>query len=242
MAKESILIAETRETSGSANARRVRRGGGLPGVVNNEKGTARSILLNQHDFELMLHRHHSENLLLDLKVGAEDPKKVLLKSVQHDPLSGMAVHVDFLEISMTRKMRVHISIKLTGDPVGVTQEGGILAQALRSLDIECLPTDLVEQLEVDVSQLKIGQSILVRELKLDPKFAILSSGDLAVASVTKMQEEEVAPAAGEEAVAATAAEPEVIGEKERLAKKEAAEKAEKGGGEKKEKAEKKEKS
>jgi large subunit ribosomal protein L25 len=240
MAKESILVAETRETSGSANARRVRRGGGLPGVVNNEKGEARSVLLNQHGFELMLHRHRSENLLLDLKVGAEEPKKVLLKAVQHDPLSGLAVHVDFLEISMTRRMRVHISVKLTGDPVGVTQEGGILAQALRSLDIECLPTDLVEQLEVDVSSLKIGQSILVRELKLDPKFTILSSGDLAVASVTKMLAEEAAPAAGEEVAAATAAEPEVIGEKERLAKKEAAEKAEKG--EKKEKVEKKEKS
>jgi large subunit ribosomal protein L25 len=236
MAKESVLKAESRAANGTSAARRLRREGWLPAVINDEKGAARAVRLVQHDFEQMLHRHRSESLILDVCVDSEPPRKMLLKEVQHHPINGRPLHADLVEISMTRKMRVNITVRLVGEPVGVTQEGGILEQPLRALEVECLPADLVEEVTVDVSQLKLNHSILVRDLKLSPTLTLLSPGDIAVAAVSapRAEEEEVKP---EEGAAAT--EPELIGakEKEEAAAEAAAEGGEKGG-EKKAKPEK----
>jgi large subunit ribosomal protein L25 len=241
MAKEAVLKTETRTLSGTASSRRMRRDGWLPGVINLEKGGTRMIRLNQHDFEQMLHRHRSESLILDVVVDTESPRKMLLKDVQHHPLTGHAIHIDLIEISMTKKMRFHIPVRLRGDPVGVTQEGGILEQPLRSVEVECLPTDLVEEIDLDVSGLKLGHSILVRDLKLDAKLIIVSAGDNALAAVSAPRaEEEVKP---EEAAAVATTEPELIGakEKEEKAAAAAAEVAAAGKEKKEEKKEKKEK-
>lgn len=225
MAKEGVLKTESRTLSGTASARRMRRDGWLPGVINADKGATRMVRLNRHDFEQMLHRHRSENLILDVSVDEEAPKKMLLKEVQHHPLTGHPLHIDFIEISMTKKMRFEIPLRLTGEPSGVLQEGGILEQPLRVLQVECLPPDLVEELLVDVSTLKLGASILVRDLKLDPKLTIVTTGDIAVAAVSAPRvEEEVKP----EEAAGAAGEPEVIGAKKEE-EGEAAPAAEKGG-------------
>jgi len=208
--EESKLVAELRDTAGSAVSRRLRRTGWIPAVVNNDKGEAQWIQLNRHNFELLLHRHVSESLILDLAVAGKDAKKVLLKEVQHDPVTGHSLHADFVEISMTRKMRIGIAIKLVGEPVGVSQEGGILEQSLRTLEVECLPTDLVEEIEVDVSALAIGHSILVRDLKLDAtKLTVATPGDLAVASVAAPRAEE-APVVEAAVEGAAATEPELV--------------------------------
>jgi large subunit ribosomal protein L25 len=209
---ESTLVAESRDVAGTAASRRLRRDGRIPGVINNEKGESQWIRLNRHDFELMLHRHVSENLILDLEVDGRTGKKVLLKEVQHDPLTGHVLHADFVEISMTRKMRIGISIRLVGEPVGVSQQGGILEHSLRTIEVECLPTDLVEEIDVDVSALEIGSSLLVRDLKVDPKLTVLTTGDLAVASVSAPRAEEV-PAAEAAVEGAAPGEPEIVGEK-----------------------------
>jgi len=213
MAKEGVLKTETRTLSGTASSRRMRRDGWMPGVINTEKGESLKIRLNRHDFELMLHRHRSESLILEVCVDAEPPRKMLMKEVQHHPLTGLPIHADFIEISMTKKMRIHIPIRLVGDPVGVTQEGGILEQPLRSIEVDCLPADLVEEIDLDVSMLKIGHSILVRDLKLDPKLAIVTPGAIAVAAVSAPRVEEEVKV--EEAGAVAGAEPEVIGAKEK---------------------------
>ena len=234
--KESKLVAESRDVAGSAASRRLRRDGRVPGVINNEKGEAQWIRLNRHDFELMLHRHVSENLILDLAVDGKTEKKVLLKEVQHDPLTGHVLHADFVEISMTRKMRIGISIKLIGEPLGVSQQGGILEQSLRTLEVECLPTDLMEEIEVDVSALEIGSSLLVRDLKIDPKLTVLTPEDLAVASVTAPRAEEV-PVAEAAVEGAVPGEPELVGER---GKKEEGEEAAEAAGAKKPAAKEKE--
>jgi len=212
MAKENKLVAETRALSGSASARRMRHEGWLPGIINTDKGEARMIRLNRHDFEMMLHRHASENLILDMQVDAGEPRKVLLKEVQHHNVSGEAIHADFLEISMTKKMRIHIAIHLVGEPVGVSLEGGVLEHPVRQVEVECLPTDLVEQIDVDVTAMKIGDSLLVRDMKVDPKLTILTPGDVAVALVSEPHVEEVAAPVEGAAVEgeAAAAEPAVI--------------------------------
>jgi large subunit ribosomal protein L25 len=241
MASESKLVAETRTLSGSAAARRMRRAGWMPGIVNTDRGDAQMIRLNRHNFEMMLHHHASENLILDLAVDGGDARKVLLKEVQHDYVSGEPIHADFVEISMTKKMRINIALKFVGEPFGVSQEGGVLEHPVRQVEVECLPTDLVEEIEVDVTALKIGDSLLARDIKLDPKLTILTPGDVAVALVSAPHVEEVA-APVEAAVegAEAAKEPEVIEKgKEKTEGEAEAAPAEKG--EKAEKAEKAEK-
>lgn len=170
--------------------------------------------MNEHDFKMALKGHASEHLIMDLDVEGEQGHKVLLKDVQHHPVSGRVLHADFHEVSMTKKLRVEIPITLVGDPVGVTQMGGILEHILRSVEVECLPADILEHVDIDVGNLSIGDSVTVGDIKLDmAKYTIISDESLAVATVAAPRaEEEVKPA--EEAVAgAEAAGPEVITEK-----------------------------
>ena len=141
MDKENKLVAQLRIVSGSSSARRLRHDGHLPGKINCEDGKCLLIQLNRHSFEMMMRHHSSENLLFDMEVDKEKARKVLLKEVQHDPVTDTVIHVDFLEVSMTKKMRVHISLILVGEPIGVSQEGGVLEQILRdSMSSACLQT------------------------------------------------------------------------------------------------------
>jgi len=192
----------------------------------------------------MLKHHKSESLILDLKLDEGISKKVLLKEVQHDPVSDAVIQGELVDVSMTRKMRVNIPIILIGEPFGVTQEGGVLEQVLRELAVECLPGDMVETIEVDVSALKIGDSLMVRDIKVDPKLAVLSDANMAVASVTLPQLEEEPVAAAEAGAEAAAAEPEVIGKEKKEGEEEegGAEKGEEeeGGGKEAKKEAKKE--
>jgi len=218
MAIDSKITAESRTDTGTTASRRLRREGWLPGVVNNDKCESRLIRINQHDFEMMLHSHRSEHVMVDLAIDGKDPKKVLLKEVQHDPLSGEPQHAEFLEVSLTKKMSVSIPITLVGEPVGVLNEGGRLEHLLRELEVQCLPTDLVENIEVDVSGLHVGDVLTVADIQVDSKLDVETEAHVAIAGVAAPIAEEE-PAAAGEAVAgvegAAPAEPEVIGEKER---------------------------
>lgn len=213
MAIQSKIVAESRNAKGSTAARRMRREGMLPGVLNNEKRESVLLSLNEHDFAMMLHAHRSEHVVVDLVIDGEKSRLALLKEVQHDPLSGKPVHAEFLEVSMTKKMRVDIPVVLVGDPVGVLTGGGMLEHLLRSVTVDCLPTDLVESIEVDVSGLNVGDVLSVKDIKLDGKLSIHSDPSLAVAAVAApVAETDETAAAGEEGAAV---QPEVIGEKER---------------------------
>jgi large subunit ribosomal protein L25 len=96
-----------------------------------------------------------------------ETKKVLLQEVQHHPVTGRILHADFQEISMTEKLRVEIPVRLSGEPAGVTQQGGVLEHILRAIEVECLPGDIVEQFDVDVSALQIGDRLSVSDIKVD---------------------------------------------------------------------------
>lgn len=210
MAKDSILVAETRAGCGTSAARRLRRAGWMPAVLTTQERAVRSIQLKQHAFELLLRRHASENMIVDLAVDGGDAKKALITDVQHDPLNDAPVHADFTEISMTKVMTFSVAVRLVGEPVGVTQEGGLLEHMLRELEIECLPTDLPDRIDVDVTHVHVEHSLLVRDVVLDPKLKIKTAGDQAIAAVLTPKMEEEKPAEAEAAEAATSAEPEVI--------------------------------
>lgn len=203
------IAAMKREQMGSAASRRLRHAGRVPAVIYNRQGVTRLVDLDKHAFQQMLLHHTSENLIVDVQINGEVLGKALLKEVQHDPVSGHVLHADFLEISMTEKLRVNIAVESTGTAVGVEQGGGILEHVLRQIEVECLPGDLVESFQVDVSALKVGDSMLVRDLNLGDKYAVLTPEALAVFLVSMpKQEEEVVAAPGAEAT-----EPEVIARK-----------------------------
>ena len=212
MATETKVEAKTREVSGKGAAGRLRREGIVPAVVYGEGKEACPLELNAHDFELLLRHHAGESLVLDLSIDGKATKKVLLRDVQHHPLTDGVLHADFVEISMTKKMRVSIPLNFAGEPVGVTQDGGVLDLLLREVEIECLPADIVEEITVDVSGLNIGDSLQVADIQASLGFEIVTDPDIAVASVAapRIEEEEVE----EEVEEGSDGEPEVIGKKE----------------------------
>ena len=224
--KETKLTAKTRAEKGSASAGRLRRTGWFPAVVYGEGRPGLDIQLNEHDFVVMLRTHRSENMIVDLTVeGRDKPVKVMLKAMQHHPLTGRIIHVDFYEVSMTRKIEIEVPVKLVGVPTGVANEGGILEHVLRTLDVLCLPGDMVEEFELDVSDLHIGKTLRVRDVKVDAaKFKVLSDPDQVVAAVAAPRTDEEEKAATEAEAAVAAAGPEVLTEKKEEEGEEGAEK------------------
>ncbi len=209
MAKEIKVTAEVRSVTGSSAGRRLRRSGVFPGVVYGIGKPPMNVQVNEKAFRHATHGHAAEHVMLDLDIPGVETKKVLLQEVQLHPISGQIIHADFHEISMTEKLKIEIAVHLVGEPVGVTQHGGVLEHLVRSIEVECLPADIVEAFDIDVSGLKIGDSLTAGDVKLDPaKYTLVTDPGLAIAAVSAPREEEAAPAA-----AATAAEPEVIKEK-----------------------------
>ena len=225
--KETKLTAKTRAEKGSASAGRLRRTGWFPAVVYGEGRPGLDVQLNEHDFVVMLRTHRSENMIVDLTVeGSAKPLKVMLKAMQHHPLTGRVIHVDFYEVSMTRKIQIDVPVKLVGVPTGVANEGGILEHVLRTLTVQCLPGDLIEELELDVSALSVGKTLRVRDMKIDAaKYRIMDDPDQVIAAVAAPRTEEEEKA---EADAATAAGPEVLTEKKAEEGEEGAEKGKDG--------------
>lgn len=210
MAVAMKIKAEPREGVGTSAARRSRREGSIPAIIYGVGKPPQNLKVNTRDFTRGLQSHASEHLMVDLEVGEGDVRKVLLQEVQHHPVTGDIIHADFHEISMTEKLRVDVPLRLVGEPVGVTQQGGVLEHLVRQIEIECLPADIPDFFELDVSGLSVGHGLKAGDVKLDAaKFKLVTDADLAVAAVSAQRAEEEAPAAA----AGAAAEPEVLREK-----------------------------
>lgn len=213
---DAKLIVKKRDVKGSSNARRLRRDGWVPGVIYSDGGEARMVSLPKHDFEQMLRHHTSEHVMVKIQVESGKEESVLLKAVQHNALFGGVVHVDLQAVAMDKKLRVEVPVVLTGEAEGVKNQGGVLDHLLHHVEIECFPADIPEGIHVDVSGLKLGEMLAIKDIQLDiSKYAIVMDKDIGVASVSmpKVVEEEPVAAEGGEAVEAPAAEPEVIREK-----------------------------
>lgn len=209
MAETTVIKAELRDVKGSAAARRLRRAGIIPAVVCVKDGDSISIQLNQHDFNMMLTHHQGDSMIADLDISGKKTLKVLLSEIQRDSVTGQTEHADFLEVAMDQKMHVKVPIELVGEPTGI-QQGGVLEHGLRELEIEVLPGDMVESIEADISELNIGDSLLVSDIPIRDTLTILTDAELSIASVAQPRAEEEEEE--EETEAAEGAEPEVIGE------------------------------
>ena len=208
MAKEQNKIkAEARTEQGSCAAGRLRRAGNIPAAVNRIEGGTTLVKLDTHAFTTMLRHNSSAQMLVTLELDGKDIP-TLMREVQYDVMTGAPIHADFGEVSLTKKIRIAIPLRLVGEPEGVKLENGILEQMLRTVDVDCLPLDIVEGFDVDVSALKLGQSFFVRDLKLGDKYTVFTGKDVALATVAAPEEEEAvaAPAEG----TAEAGSPEVI--------------------------------
>jgi len=208
--EEIELRAKPREESGKEYAKKLRKNGFVPAVLYGPETKTLALEVETKSFLSLLRGGLGENVIVTLLLDdkKDSQRKVLVREVQRDPVTGAILHLDFHQISLTKKLTIQVPIHLVGTPVGV-DDGGILQHALRDLEIECLPTAIPEKIEVDVSHLKIGDSVHVADIKVE-NAEILSDSKSSIVSVvppTVFKEPEVAAPVAEE-------EPEVIGEKE----------------------------
>ena len=205
--EDSKLIAKKRDLQGSANVRRLRGKGILPGVIYADGKEATAIELNAHNFEQLLHHHSSETVLIELEVEGEGTISALVKEVQHHPVSGDLLHVDLQRMDAKKAIQVEIDVNPVGEAEGV-KLGGSLDLVMHTISVECLPGDLVDSLDVDVSALDIGSSLQVSDLKIDSKYKLIGDPEAIVITISGPRAEEE-----EEADEDAATEPEVINEK-----------------------------
>lgn len=214
MAQTAQLSAETRAPGRKKAATAVRNAGRVPAVIYGHGREAAPLSLNQAELERLLEKIEPESTIVELSVPGTAPVKALIREIQRHPLKDIVLHVDFLEIHADEAIRLEIPVHLVGTPDGVRNQGGTLDQVLRTVEIEVLPADIPERVELDTTALVIGRSLHVSDLNI-PKAKIITDAGLTVCTVSAPRVEEAAPAAAEgvavEGAAAEAtAEPEVI--------------------------------
>jgi large subunit ribosomal protein L25 len=209
---EATLEAITRETFGKNEARRTRREGRVPAVLYGGDGKeATPIAVPPKALLKILHSESGQNTLISLKLAGGSDTRVLVKDFQIDPVTHEVLHADFYRIAMDRVLQVTIPVTVHGEPKGVKQQGGVLEFIRREIVIECLPADIPEHVDIDVSELMLHQGIRVRDIATSPKWKPLTEGEAMLVHVIMPKAEEVAtPADAAAAATATPAEPEVI--------------------------------
>jgi large subunit ribosomal protein L25 len=219
---DATLEATRRETIGKGEARRTRQKGLVPAVVyGGEGGGATPISVEPKALLKILHSEAGANTLISLKVDGGGDARVLVKDYQVDPITRQLLHADFYRIAMDRTIEVTVQVVLRGEPKGVKVQGGILEFVRREIEIEVLPGDIPEHVEIDVSELMLHQGVRVRDVAVDAKWTPVSEPEMLLVHVIPPKVEE-APAVDAAAAAPTAvAEPEVIkkGKKEEEAAK-----------------------
>jgi large subunit ribosomal protein L25 len=183
--KEVILEVKERAEKGTRESRRLRTAGTIPAILYGAKQTPVSLGIAVKEFNRVIHGGAGENVVLTLKFGGHknEGKTAIIKEVQRDPVSRTIVHIDLLAISLKDKIKVNVPIMVSGEAPGI-KEGGILEYVQREVEVECLPSQIPEHIMVDVSNLKINESIYVRDLRLsDDKIKVLTPADRMLISI-----------------------------------------------------------
>jgi large subunit ribosomal protein L25 len=213
---DATLQAEKREGRGKNEARRLRAAGKIPAVVyGSEKNKATEIAVDPRTLLRILHSESGVNTLIGLEgAGLAVGGKVLVKEYQLDPIDHRLLHADFYAVAMDKAIVVTVPIVIKGEPKGVKQQGGIVDFVNREVEVECLPGDIPEHIDIDISELMLHQGIRVRDLPKNDKVKPVSEPEMMIVHVVTIKVEE-APAPAEAAAVAGAApaapaEPEVI--------------------------------
>ncbi len=212
---EIIVNAVSREQGSSNEARRLRRAGKLPAVVYGGAKDSIAVTLEPRELLKILKSDSGQNTVFQVKIGDEGAAEtVMVFDYQVDPIRHHLTHADLVRISMDKAIEVSVQLVFSGEPLGVKIDGGVLDQAMREVGVECLPTDIPESLEVDVSELEIGDSVRVVDIKLPPNVKVLIDEDTTLASVVPPVSEEDLEAPVEEVPFGEEVEPELVGEDE----------------------------
>jgi len=211
MITQETVTAIAREGKFNKNAaRRVRAKGKIPAVVYGAAQPAVAVEVDPKQIQRILHSDAGHNSIFDLEVAGATAKAMIV-DWQYEPIKGKLIHIDFKRIALDKPIRVEVPIQLTGVPVGVKTQGGILDQTLREVEIECLPADIPGHIDVDVTELAFGMVLRVSGLPHAGSLRFITSEDTPVAHITSVKEEVVATPEAEAAAAAAApAEPEVV--------------------------------
>ena len=196
MSKEFNLVVDKRELVSKGERKRIlKEGTKVPGVYYSHD-SKESIPFYIEKSELVK-AQRAESQIFDITVGGKK-RNVLFKSVQYHPVTDQILHIDLYGIKMDQVVSVSVLINLMGTAKGVT-EGGIVVQALNELEVECLPMDIPTSIDVDISQLDIGDSMKVEDIVLDEKITAKSNAEQIIVSITQaMKEEELIPQADED--------------------------------------------
>jgi len=208
---KNLLEAQPRTAGNKNHARRVRVSGKVPGVLYGAGKETLSLSLDPRQVSRILYSQTGHNTIFELALEGGERTQAMIVDWQYEPIKGALLHIDLKRISMDRKLRVSVPIVLKGEAEGVKQQGGILEQLLREVEIECLPADIPSAIEADVSELVLGKVLRVEDLPHSDKLKFLTDANQPVAHVTTVKEEVVvAPEAVAAEAGAVPAEPEVI--------------------------------
>lgn len=211
---DASLVGVTRQGRGKNEARRLRRSGQVPGVLyGGESKEGQPISVDPKELLTILRSESGVNTLIGLTVDGGKASQVLVKEFQLDPVDSELLHVDFYRLALDKAITVTVPVTLVGEPAGVRQQGGLLDFVQRDVQVECMPTEIPEHLEVDVSELMIGQGVRLRDLLSDVTWTPVTDPDrLLVHVIAPKVEEEPEEEAAEELAATPEGdgEPEVI--------------------------------
>jgi large subunit ribosomal protein L25 len=203
-----VVESKKRETSGKGPNRQLRRSGRIPAVLYGHKNETVSLEIDPKDIFRILHSQSGENTIFGLNVPGRERLNCLIKEYQLEPISHVLLHADLFEVAMDEALEVKVPVETKGEPYGVKTEGGLMDVVHRELHVECLPGDIPEHIEVEVSNLKIGDMIRVKDLVVSDKVKILDDPETVVIAIEHPRAEEVVAAAPVEGE--VEAEPEVI--------------------------------
>jgi len=211
---EATLEAVKREGRGKNEANRLRASGRIPAVVYGSRAEGQApegvpVSVDPKHVLRILHSESGANSLITLKVDGGDAARVMVKEYQLDPITHQLLHADFYQLALDKAITVTVPITVKGEPKGVKVQGGLLDFVTREIHVLCLPTDIPEHIDVDVTELMLNQSIRVRDLAEDSKWKAITPPETMIVHVVLPKAEEAATAAATEAAPATA-EPEVI--------------------------------
>ena len=208
------LAVNTRQPRGKGGARQTRRDGNVPAVLYGHDVPPVQLCINARQFVHLIHAAHGEHAIVQLEV-ADKPDlngPALIKAVQHDPVRGNVIHADFLRISLDEKIRTTVPVVLVGRAKGMV-DGGLLDHQCREIEVECLAIEIPAELPLDVTDLAIGASFHVSDLRAPEGVQILTPGDRAVVAIhTPRVVKSDVELAAEAAAAEAAASAEAVGE------------------------------
>ena len=209
---EAVLDAVERSNRGKNEARRLRVSGKIPAVVYGGKDGCKAIAVDPKVLARILRTGQGANTLIALNVPGAGDARVLVREYQLDPVTHELLHADFYRVAMDKVIRIAVTVVAQGEPKGVKQQGGVLDIVHRQIEIECLPADIPSNIEVDVRELMVGQSVRVKDLATNARWKAVTDPETMLLHVIIPKVEEAPATADAAAAGATAApaEPEVI--------------------------------